>query len=76
VDYSPGQVHVVPGELAQFARAQAERDGQDEERFEAEVGVVGLVNAELDAAGTAGCLLDLSAYLGDRRVLMRLGAAR
>ena len=64
VDHSPGQVYVISGELAQFARAEAERDRQDEEGF----GVVGLVNAELGAARAAGCLLDLSAYLRDRRV--------
>ena len=33
VDHSPVEVYVVPSELAQFARAQAERDRQDEERF-------------------------------------------
>ena len=76
MDHSPGQVYVVPGELAQLARTQAKRDRQDEECFEAEVGVVGLVNAELGAAGTAGCLLDLSAYLRDRRVRVRPGTAR
>lgn len=63
-------------ELAQLARAQAECDRQDEEGFEAEVAVVGLVNAELGAAGTADGLLDLSVYLRDRRVGVWLGAAR
>jgi hypothetical protein len=43
VDHSPTQVYVVPGELAQLAGAQAKRDGQDEERFESQVDVVGLI---------------------------------
>jgi hypothetical protein len=47
VDHSPGQVYVVPGELAQFARAQAKRDRQDEEGFEA--------SDRITAPATADC---------------------
>ena len=60
VDHSPVEVYVVPGELAELARAQAERDREDEERFEPCVGVVGVVEAELGAAGAARRFLELS----------------
>ena len=53
VDHSPIEVYVVPRELAQLARAQAERDREDEQRFEPYVGVRVLVEAELRAARAA-----------------------
>jgi hypothetical protein len=66
MDHSPGDDYVFPRELAQLARAQAERDRQNKEGFESEVGVVGLVNAELGAARAAGRFLRLTAYVRDR----------
>ena len=48
VDHALVQVHVVPGERAQLARPEAERDGQYEERLEPRVRVS--VDVELRAA--------------------------
>jgi hypothetical protein len=56
VDDAVAQVHVVPSELAQFARAQAEGDREHEQRFEPYVRIYLLVEAESDAAQAAGRL--------------------
>jgi hypothetical protein len=76
VDHAPVEVYVVPGELAQLARAQAERDRDDEERFQPGVGIADAVQAELATAAPAGRFLELGGDVGDRRLGVRLGALR
>jgi hypothetical protein len=56
VDDAVRQVDVVPGEPAQFVRAQAERDREHEQRFEPYAGIRVLVEPELSAAQAAGRL--------------------
>jgi hypothetical protein len=74
VGRSPVEVHVVPGELPELAWAEAEGDGQYEESRQALVGIAAAIQAELCAAREAGGVLELTAYLGDRRLPGRLGA--
>jgi hypothetical protein len=47
VDHSPAEIDVIPGELAEFARAQAEGDRDDEERLESLGGVGRVVQTEV-----------------------------
>jgi hypothetical protein len=45
VDHSPAEIDVIPGELAEFARAQAEGDRYDEEGLQPLVRVGRVVQA-------------------------------
>jgi hypothetical protein len=65
VDHSPVQVHVVPGERAQLAGAQAERDREHEQRFESAVRVPVFIEPELSAARAAGCRGQVGALVHD-----------
>ncbi len=66
---------MIPGELAEFARAQAEGDRDDEERLQSLVRVDRVVEAEVVPARAAGGFLEFAAHLGDAGVLVGLGAA-
>jgi hypothetical protein len=45
VDHSPAEIDVIPGELAEFAGAQAAGDRDDEERLQSLVRVGRVVQA-------------------------------
>jgi hypothetical protein len=75
VDDAFVEVEVVPPESAQFARTQAKRDGQGEQRLQAACAGPGTFEAELAAAGAAGDGGQIGADLGWGCALARLGAA-
>jgi len=76
VDDAPVEVHVIPGQLAQLAGPEAERDGQHKQCFEpaARFGVI--VQAEFRPAEMAGGPGQIGADLSDGSLEARPCAAR
>ncbi len=69
------ELDVIPGELAQLARAKAEGDRQHEQRFEPAVYFRVFVEAEFRAAEAAGGRGEVGADLGDGSAQAGPGAA-